>query len=102
MVQLRSATAIDIANAVSESLKSLNLNLNNLIGIGTDNASTMVGINNGVYAILKIDLNLPNLVLIRCTCHSIQLAVTHASENTLPTNIELNNRNLQLVFPFTQ
>ncbi|CAH2096404.1 unnamed protein product [Euphydryas editha] len=46
----------------------------------------MTGINNGVYKILKNDI--PNLILIRCTCHSLQLAVSHASEHTLPINIE--------------
>jgi len=40
-----------------------------MIGLRSDNASVMVGINNGVHAILKEDN--PNLILIRCICHSL-------------------------------
>jgi hypothetical protein len=36
-------------------------------------------------ATLKQDV--PNLILIRCVCHSLQLAISKASE-TLPRNIE--------------
>ncbi|XP_045123965.1 uncharacterized protein LOC123511927 [Portunus trituberculatus] len=57
-----------------------------MIGIGTDNASVMVGINNGVYKQLKEEV--PSLVHIRCICHSVQLAVSHASSVTLPRNLE--------------
>lgn len=32
--------------------------------------------------------NMSNLVLIRCVCHSLQLAVSHASINTIPRHIE--------------
>ncbi|CAH2101180.1 unnamed protein product [Euphydryas editha] len=56
-----------------------NLPIKNMIGIGTDNA---------VIEILKREYNLPNLILIRCICHSLQLAVSHASESNLPRNIE--------------
>lgn len=46
----------------------------------------MVGINNGVFQKLKQDV--PSLILVRCTCHSLQLAVSHASSETLPRNLE--------------
>ncbi|CAG5020113.1 unnamed protein product [Parnassius apollo] len=48
----------------------------------------MTGRNNSVIEILKREYNLPNLILIRCICHSLQLAVSHASESNLPRNIE--------------
>ena len=41
------------------------------MAIGTNNASVMTGINNGVYAKLKAEV--PSLTLIRCICHFIQL-----------------------------
>ncbi|XP_041974017.1 uncharacterized protein LOC121736556 [Aricia agestis] len=56
--------------------------------IGTDNASSMTGVNNGVHSLLKSETGNNNLVLVRCLCHSLQLAITHASEETLPRNIE--------------
>lgn len=46
----------------------------------------MVGVNNGVYAQLKTKI--PHLILVRCVCHSVQLAVFSATKNTLPRNLE--------------
>lgn len=59
-----------------------------MIGIGTDNATVMTGTNNGVHALLKNETGNDNLVLVRCVCHSLQLALSHASEETLPRNVE--------------
>ncbi|CAH2108899.1 unnamed protein product [Euphydryas editha] len=84
--QLETSDAIGIVKALLSCLQKYGLNKNKLVALGTDNASVMTGINNGVYKILKNDI--PNLILIRCTCHSLQLAVSHASEHTLPINIE--------------
>lgn len=39
-----------------------------------------------VYTRLK--KNVPHLILIRCVCHSLQIAISKATENTLPRNIE--------------
>ena len=63
-------------------MRTKNLKLTNLIAIGTDNASVMTGINNGVYAKLKTEVL--SLILIRCICHSIQLATSYASAEALP------------------
>lgn len=49
--ELTECTAIAIVDAVKNSLKKFDLKLNNLIGIGSDNASVMVGVNSGVHAI---------------------------------------------------
>lgn len=59
-----------------------------MIGIGTDNATVMTGTNNGLHALLKYAIYIENLVLVRCVCHSLQLALSHASEGTLPRNVE--------------
>ncbi|CAH2086585.1 unnamed protein product [Euphydryas editha] len=82
------ADAKGLAEAIINTLNDNNLKLKNLVGIGTDNASVMTGVNNGLHQILKREHGLPNLVLVRCVCHSLQLAVSHASEKTLPRNIE--------------
>lgn len=55
-------------------------------GSGSDNASVMVGINNGVYTQLKEKV--PSLIHIPCVCHSLQLAVSAAASATLPRNID--------------
>lgn len=75
-----------IVAALRSVLDKYKLNIHNLKGIGTDNASVMVGINNGVYAKLKLEV--PHLILIRCVCHSLQLAVSSATKEHLPRNLE--------------
>ncbi|XP_047543248.1 uncharacterized protein LOC125075583 [Vanessa atalanta] len=83
---LKTSDAVGIVEALFSCLQKYGLDKNKMVGLGTDNASVMTGINNGVFRILKNDI--PNLILNRCTCHSLQLAVSHASEQTLPRNIE--------------
>ncbi|KAK4882379.1 hypothetical protein RN001_005698 [Aquatica leii] len=88
LVEISSGTAVDIVAALIKVLDSLTINIKNLQGIGTDNASVMIGSNNSVYQILKREHKLPNLFLTRCVCHSLQLSLSKATENTLPRNIE--------------
>lgn len=84
--ELNECSAGAIAASVKDTLKCFGLDLKNLRGIGTDNASVMVGINNGVYQRLKSEV--PNLILIPCVCHSLQLAVSAATAEALPRNLE--------------
>ena len=86
LVQLDQCNAESIVLALKRFLADKKLDLKNLTAIGSDNASVMVGINNGVYAKLKKDI--PSLVLIKCACHSLQLAVSHAAAECLPRNLE--------------
>lgn len=86
---LDTSDARGIVNTVLKTVQGeMELNLQNLVGLGTDNASVMIGINNGVYKIMKEEYGLPHLILVKCVCHSLQLAVSHASEETIPRNIE--------------
>lgn len=86
MPQLFDFSANGIVEVIKKTLNKYNLKLNNLIGIGIDNASVMTGINNGVYVKLKKEI--PNLILVKCICHSLQLAVSAASEMYLPRHLE--------------
>lgn len=86
---LDTSDARGIVNTILKTVQGeMELNLQNLVGLGTDNASVMIGINNGVYKIMKEEYSLPHLILVKCVCHSLQLAVSHASEETIPRNIE--------------
>ena len=58
IVELESCNVAQIFDAVKTKLHRLNLDLTKLIAIGTDNASVMVGINNGVYHKLKQEIRL--------------------------------------------
>lgn len=86
LAELTECNAQAIVDALHDTLAKFGLNIQNLRGIGTDNASVMVGINNGVYAKLKEEV--PHLILIRCVCHSLQLAVSHATAQILPRHLE--------------
>lgn len=48
----------------------------------------MVGVNNGVFIKIKEEFGLPNLILIRCICHSLQLAISAATRETFPRTVE--------------
>jgi len=84
--ELVECNAAAIVKAILNSLKAYELDIKNVIGIGTDNASVMVGINNGVHKILKEKI--PQLILIRCVFHSLQLATSYACSETMPRNLE--------------
>lgn len=86
LVPLVGSTAQDIVESIKETLTKCGFSLQNLVGIGTDNASVMTGINNGVHQKLKEEN--PNIILIRCICHSLQLAVSFAAKECLPRNLE--------------
>ncbi|XP_068245583.1 zinc finger protein 862-like [Palaemon carinicauda] len=86
LTKLEECNASGIVTALKETLHDFGLNIKNLKGLGTDNASVMVGVNNGVYEQMKVEV--PNLVLVRCVCHSLQLAVSAAATETLPRNLD--------------
>ena len=86
LVQLDQCNAESIVLALKRFLADKKLNLKKLTAIGTDNASVMVGTNNGVYAKLKKDIT--SLIFIKCARHSLQLAVSHAAAECLPNNLE--------------
>lgn len=48
----------------------------------------MMGINNGVHKVLKEEYGLKELVVIHSVCHSLQLDVSHASNDTIPRSVE--------------
>jgi len=62
LIYIENGTAESIVNAIKKLLIDAKLQLIKMQGIGTDNASTMVEINSGVYARLKKDV--PHLILI--------------------------------------
>ena len=94
-LELEGGDARSIARAVLAFLGKCGLKRENLLGIGTDdayNASVMTGVYNGVHKILREESDLKHLVLIRCVCHSLELAVSSASKNTLPRSVEFLGR----------
>ena len=74
LIELDKCNADSIVKALKIELMSKQLNIKKLVAIGTDNASVMVGVHNGVYKRLKTKNS--SLNLIKCVCHSLQLAIS--------------------------
>lgn len=83
---LNACNADGIVKTIKCTLREHDLKLDNIVGIGTDNASVMVGVNRGVYKQLKADV--PHLILIRCVCHSLQLAISAAVAEGPPRSLD--------------
>lgn len=74
MVQLNDGTADSIVSAVDDLVTIGSLNKQNCVAISTDNtAVVMIGVKIDVYKKLQ-EIWGTKLVLMRCVCHSIQLA----------------------------
>lgn len=63
----------------------IGLNLSKLIGIGTDGANNLCGKYHSLFTNLK--QKSPNLQIVRCICHSLNNAVSKASEQ-FPSTID--------------
>jgi hypothetical protein len=85
LVQVVSTTADDLYNAIAQFLQNIGLALNKIVGLGTDGASNLCGSNNSVYT--KLRAHNPNLILMRCVCHSLHLCA-QAAFKELPANID--------------
>lgn len=79
------ATAESLYNDFMKFISETGLKLENLIGIGTDGASNLCGCNKSLYTLLKN--RVPKLQLIKCSCHSLNLASSRACEE-LPSTLE--------------
>lgn len=77
LLEIDAGHAATIAGIFKTQLMKDILPLENLIGIGVDGANVMVGQNNSVSTISKNTTD-PELVTIKCVCHSLHLAAEHA------------------------
>lgn len=68
-VEIEKATAEILRDIFLEFLFQSNLEVNNLIGIGTDGPSNFCGTNKSSFTLLKEKV--PDLQLIKCICHSL-------------------------------
>ena len=85
IINITSGTAEAIFQAIVDFLRSKNIPIENCIGLGTDGCNTMVGQNNSVITRFR-EVN-PNMIHIKCICHSIQLCSSYAPR-VLPENVE--------------
>jgi hypothetical protein len=71
LVSIEAGTAAGIFGAIDIFLKSKNIPITKCIGLATDGCNAMCGSNNSV--ITKFREKCPNIIHIKCICHSIQL-----------------------------
>lgn len=91
LIQMAGSDAEDMSEAVLYALSQDNLSVRKLMGIGTDGANVMVGSHNSVFTRLK-ELQ-QDLILVKCLCHSLALAVSKAVE-ILPKQLEYVTREI--------
>lgn len=79
------ATGVNIAQLLIAELEKSQIPLSNCLALGADNAPVMMGLKAGVAGILKSKN--PNIEVIGCTCHLINLAADKGA-SCLPLKIE--------------
>lgn len=79
------ATGQNIGNLVLATLKSCNISLSNCLALSADNAPVMLGMKNGVAAVLKREME--NIIIMGCPCHLINLAAEKGAA-CLPVKID--------------
>ncbi|XP_068232268.1 SCAN domain-containing protein 3-like [Palaemon carinicauda] len=86
LVPLESATASTLYEHIKSVFNELNIPYkDNMIGFAADGASVMMGKNNSLSTHLKQDI--PNLFVMKCTCHSFHLCASYACKK-LPRWVE--------------
>lgn len=86
-VEIEKATAVILKDLFFNFLKKSNLNINNLISIGTDGASNLCGKNKSLFTLLRDEVPILNLQLIKCVCHSLNICAANACSE-LPSSLE--------------
>lgn len=96
LVPVSDGTADGLYRTIVDFFTKYNINWKkNLIGFASDGASVMMGTHNSLSTKLKSEI--PNLFLLKCSCHSFSLCANYACEK-LPENIELLARNIYTYF----
>ncbi|XP_043268500.1 uncharacterized protein [Venturia canescens] len=85
LIKLIDADAKSVHSAIKLQLEQDGLKVENMVGIGVDGASVMVGKHNSVTALFKREID--DLIVMPCVCHSLHLCAEKASE-MLPRPLE--------------
>ena len=80
LLPMKRTDAESIYSALVECLKSKNIQLSNLIGMGFDGAATFSGEKSGIQARMK--KHSPHVLFVHCHCHQLQLACVQAANGT--------------------
>ena len=94
--QLCDGSSNSIVQCLKDIMEKHGLNMSNLAALGSDGASAMVGIHNGVSAQLKREQ--PTLISVHCVAHRLSLAVTQAAKLVSPVERFKNHLNSLFVY----
>ncbi|XP_063895636.1 LOW QUALITY PROTEIN: zinc finger protein 862-like [Helicoverpa armigera] len=89
LIEIESADATSLTDVFKAQLIADGLNPDKLLGIGVDGANVMVGEHHSFSSILKESI--PELITIKCVCHSLHLAAENAFK-TLPRFLDFLQR----------
>ncbi|KAK2719424.1 hypothetical protein QYM36_005047 [Artemia franciscana] len=79
LIDVHDASSAGQKNLIMKCLSDLGIPIQNLMGIGLDNASVNAGSVKGLGVLLKEEV--PNLFILGCTSHSLALCATYAAKN---------------------
>ena len=85
MIEIEEADHVSLYELLVAYFSLMNLPLENMIAIGTDGGSNLCGAQNSLYTLLKEKI--PNLQLIKCVCHSLNLVASSAADE-FPSSVE--------------
>lgn len=86
LIETPVATADKLYEVVTLFLNTIGLRLGRLLALGTDGGLNLCGRNHSLYALLKKN-DCPWLILVKCTCHSLDKAASYASQE-LPESLD--------------
>lgn len=85
LIKIIDCDAKSIHEAIKSQLERDKLKVENLVGIGFDGASVMVGKHKSVTVLFKKELT--DLIVMRCVCHSLHLCTEKAADK-LPSRLD--------------
>lgn len=85
LLPISNATAQNLYNVTNFFVENSIDYKKQLIDLGADGANVMMGANNSFQSLLRNDI--PNIFVLKCTCHSLALCASYVSEK-LPNYIE--------------
>lgn len=94
ILNINDGKADTIVNSLKSTMEKLNIDLNKIVGLGTDGAAVMTGCKGGVGVRLKT-AGATHLLQIHCSAHRVSLALSQAAKNIKQTK-DLENTLQQL------
>lgn len=98
LIPVSSTTSLSLFSEIQAFFDEHNVPLSNIVGLGTDGASNLCGVNNSVFTKIK-DFS-PYCKLVKCICHSLSLCAKYAFSE-LPSNLGFLLSEISKWFKFT-